>query len=249
MALYGSVTTPALGVLGAHSPDQAVRSIRVLASQYQRFSREPVRPAFEIIATMAVADPLADGGHSRQISVDALRPWIDIARRQGIAVILDLQPGEEDFLVQARRYESLLIEPHVSLALDPEWRLRPAQLPASAVGAVGADEVNSTAEWLADVTRAHDLPQKLLLVHQFAASMIEERDRLDASRPEISWIIQMDGFGTPSTKLRTWRKIRSGAPGGVRFGWKHFIAKDTPMLTPEQTMTVISPPPWYVSYQ
>ena len=42
-------------------------------------------------------------------------------------VVLDLQPGYTDFLAQAQRYEEFLAQPHVGLALDPEWRLAPGR--------------------------------------------------------------------------------------------------------------------------
>ena len=71
---------------------------------------------------------------------------MDAAREAGVYVMLDLQPGRTDFLTQAKRYEELLAQPHVGLALDPEWRLGPQQLHLEQIGSVGIDEVNSVVD-------------------------------------------------------------------------------------------------------
>jgi len=61
--------------------------------------------------------------------------------------------GRTDFLTEARRYEDLLREPDVGLALDPEWRLGPDQRHLEQVGTVDASEVNEVSAWLAGIVR------------------------------------------------------------------------------------------------
>jgi hypothetical protein len=58
----------------------------------------------------------------------------------------------------------------------------------------------------------------------------------------------MDGQGTPGVKQGTWNAVTAAAPRGVFFGWKDFLVKDHPMLTPVQTMTE-KPAPVMISYQ
>lgn len=248
VALYGTPGVPALGSLGEQDIGEATHRVKRLAEEYQNYSDEQVIPAFEIITTIASAQSTENGDYSSEISVSKLKPWVDAAREAGIYVVLDLQPGLSDFLTQAKSYEPLLKEPHVGLALDPEWRLAPGQRHMKQIGSVSADEINSTANWLADIVRANDLPQKLLLVHQFKLSMISNRETIDTSRQELAWLLHMDGLGTQNVKLDTWRTIIDKAPIGMYFGWKNFIDEDKPMLNPEQTMQ-ISPKPYFVSYQ
>ena len=69
-----------------------------------------------------------DGDYSNETPVSALRPYVDYAADHRVYVLLDLQPGRTDFLTQAKRYEELLVQPQVGLALDPEWRLGPDQV-------------------------------------------------------------------------------------------------------------------------
>jgi hypothetical protein len=163
-------------------------------------------------------------------------------------VVLDLQPGRASLLAQAELYQSLLELPNVGLALDPEWKLQPGQLPLQQIGHVDVSEVNSVVHWLAGLTAEHRLPQKLLVIHQFRPSMIQGENELDTSEDDLSIVLHMDGQGSQGAKQATWDGVTSGAPSGVYFGWKNFFTKDDPMLTPQQTMTK-TPTPVMISYQ
>ena len=247
VALYGTPGTASLGALGEQDLSGSIARAKDLAAQYQRFSDVPVVPAFEIITTVAAGQAGADGDYSNEVDIAKIRPYVDAARAAGVYVLLDLQPGRTDFLTQAKRYEELLRQPHVGLALDPEWRLGPNQVHRVQIGSVGIDEVNATANWLADVVRANRLPQKVFMLHQFRTSMIVGRERLDTTRQELAPVIHCDGFGTQDMKRGTWETLRQNSPN-VYWGWKNFIDEDLPMLTPEQTMK-FSPDIVFVSYQ
>ncbi|MGI9002002.1 MAG: hypothetical protein ACR2GH_10060 [Pseudonocardia sp.] len=249
VALYGHPGAPALGVLGEQGVAESVQRAQALAAEYQPLVDEPVVPAFELISTVADTAAGADGDYSAEASVEDLRPWVDAAREAGVYVVLDLQPGRADFLSQARRYEELLAQPHVGLALDPEWRLGPTQRHRDQIGSVGIDEVNSVVTWLADLTRDRTLPQKLLMLHQFRVSMIVNREQLDTSRDELAVMVHADGFGTPETKFETWNALHQNEPAGVHWGWKNFYDEDTPTFTPAQTTSIGPTPPVFVSYQ
>lgn len=248
VALYGHPGAPVLGVLGEQGPDAAVARAQQMAAGYHGLVGEPIVPAFEIITTVASASPGPDGDYSSESEVADLRPWVDAAGQAGVYVVLDLQPGRTDFLTQAQRYEELLAEPHVGLALDPEWRLGPDQLHMRQIGSVGVDEVNAVATWLAQLTSERLLPQKLLLLHQFQLRMIGERGRLDTSHDELAVLVHADGFGTPGQKIDTWNALRSEPLADVWWGWKNFIDEDQPTFTPAETYA-LDEAPWFVSYQ
>jgi hypothetical protein len=249
VALYGHPGVPSLGVLGEQGLDASIERARKHAVSYERLVRGPVVPAFEIIATVASGSAGPDGNYSNESEPAALRPWVEAAGRAGLYVLLDLQPGRTDLLTQARRYESLLTLPYVGLALDPEWRLGPGQLPLQQIGSVGIDEVNRVIGWLADLTRARALPQKLLVLHQFQLRMITGRERLDLSRDELAVTLHADGQGTQGDKQATWRALHENAPRGLHWGWKNFYDEDHPMLTGPQTMASVRPTPNLISYQ
>jgi hypothetical protein len=248
VALYGSPFYPALGALGQQGLQASIARVKALAAQYAALTRVPVVPAFEIIASVASAAPGPGGTYSQAFSAAALQPWVEAATRAGLYVTLDLQPGRASFLAQARQYQSLLELPDVGLALDPEWQLQPGQLPLQQIGSVSIAEVNAVASWLAALTSTNHLPQKLLELHEFRLSMIQDIQQLDTGYDDLAVVINMDGQGSPGAKLQTWRAVVAAAPRGVFFGWKDFYAEDTPMLGPAQTISH-DPTPVLISYQ
>jgi len=248
VALYGHPGTRALGVLGEQGTAATIRRAKKVAASYRAHTERRVVPALEIIATIASRSAGSDGDYSAESPVAKLRPLVDAAGRAGVYVVLDLQPGRSTFLSQAKRYRELLLEPHVGLALDPEWRLKPGQRHLKQIGSVKASEINDVSSWLADLTRDAGLPQKMLLLHQFRTSMITKRSSLDTSHDELALVIQMDGLGSQPAKRATWRALRKAAPDGIVFGWKNFIDEDRPMIGPKATMA-ITPEPRWVSFQ
>jgi hypothetical protein len=248
IALYGHPGDAGLGSLGEQPVGAAVTRAQKVASAYAAYVNEPVIAAFEVIATVASASPGPDGDYSTESEIEHLRPWVDAAREAGMYVVLDLQPGRTDFLTQAQRYAELLAQPHVGLALDPEWRLKPGQRHMVQIGSVSAAEINATAAWLARFTAERRLPQKVLLLHQFRLDMITDRAALDTGHDELTVVIHADGFGGQGQKMETWRGLHLDEPGNLWWGWKNFYDEDTPTFTPQQTVAV-KPSPVFVSYQ
>ena len=248
VALYGHPGAPSLGVLGEQGVAAAVARARRVARPYRALTAVPVVPSFEIIATVAQRSAGRDGDYSGESSVRRLRPWVEAAGRNGMLVLLDLQPGRADLLDQAMRYEALLRLPHVGLAVDPEWKLGPRQKPLRQIGRIDAAEINRTSSWLSLLVRREGLPQKLFVVHQFRLSMIGREHLLRTDRPELALLVHMDGQGGAAQKLATWRAVRTARPTGARLGWKNFYDEDHPTFTPERTMTR-RPRPVMVSYQ
>jgi hypothetical protein len=246
-ALYGTPGTAALGVLGEQGTEATIARAKQHAEALQPFTQDQVLPSLEIIASIATAGAGPDGDYSNTRPIAELRPLVEAAGEAGLYVVLDLQPGRTDFLTQARMYEELLRLPHVGLALDPEWRLKPGQVHLRQIGSVGIDEVNQVVTYLADLTRENRLPQKLFIIHQFRLSMVADRDRLDTSRSELAMMVHVDGQGSQPAKNDTWNVLRRNAPD-VYWGWKNFYDEDRPMLNPQQTMQ-IEPLPHLVSYQ
>ena len=247
IAAYGTPNEPAMGVLGEQDPQATAVRITKLAEQYKNSSKEKVIPAIEIIVTIAgAAGP--DNDYSYDAPIEDVKRYVDAATAAGAYAVLDLQPGRTDFLTQAKAFEELLRRPNVGLALDAEWRLLPHEEHLKQIGHVQVSEVNAVIDWLAKLTDAHKLPQKLLILHQFQQQMIRNRAQLDTTKESVAVLVHADGHGTPGDKLGTWNGLRQGLPEGVWLGWKNFYDEDTPMYTPEKTMQV-SPAPWFVSYQ
>lgn len=249
VAMYGYPGSAGLGVLGEQPLPQAIARAKKLAAPYQPLSGQtPVVPTFELIATVAQSNPGAGNDYSYEAPVSLLKPWVDAAGKAGMYVVLDLQPGRANFLDQAKTYAPLLKLPHVGLALDPEWRITDSQLPLQQIGSARAAEINSVYRWLADLTAASSLPQKLFVIHEFKLSMVGDDEPLQHDRDQVQLLVHMDGQGPTGTKDSTWAAVVGNAPKGVPFGWKNFYDEDSPMLTPAQTMTR-KPTPSMISYQ
>ena len=248
VAAYGSPGVPALGILGEQDDAASVQRVKDLAAEYQPFAQQGIIPTFEVITTIASGSPGPDGKYTIARPAEEVRATVDAITDAGGYALIDLQPGRADFLEQAKLYEDLLSEPGVGLALDPEWRLDDGMLPAQEVGHVGVDEVNRVSEWLADLTADKELPQKMFVVHQFQLQMIRDRERMDTTRDELAYVIHADGHGPPEDKTLTWEAMKKDLPGNVHLAWKNFYDEDTPMFTPEQTMSM-EPKPWLVTFQ
>jgi hypothetical protein len=248
VALYGYPGNPVLGALGHQDLTASIARVRALARLYRPLSGVRVVPTFEIIATVAEGSPGPDGSYSYETPLAVLRKWVSQATAADLYVVLDLQAGRANLLAQAMYYRSLLMLPDVGLALDPEWKLQPGEVPLRQIGSISSAQVNAVTNWLAQLTARNHLPQKLLVLHQFELSMIGAEARLDTRHDDLAIVIHMDGQGTPADKQQTWNAIISAAPKGVFFGWKNFFVKDHPMLTPQQTMAR-TPRPVMISYQ
>ncbi|MFT3871192.1 MAG: hypothetical protein QM714_00885 [Nocardioides sp.] len=244
VAYYGTAGTGALGVLGETDPDTATRRLARAAAPFRR-PGQPIQLVYELIVTVADAYPGKDGSYSHDIARDQVRRYIRAAHRHGALVVLDLQPGRSHFLAVAKRWEWALRDPWVGLALDPEWRMGPHQVPARVIGSVSAREINRTTAWLAALTRRERLPQKLLLLHQFRTSMIRDIGDL-RTHPELAMVQHVDGFGTQGQKLDTYHAVLR--PHLLIPGFKLFYDEDIHRMGPV-AVHAIRPKVRFVSFQ
>jgi hypothetical protein len=245
IAFYGGSDGPALGVLGAKPPDQIATDIEQRAQAFAGFGL-PVEPAMELITTVAQSDPGSDGRYSQPISHAEVERYLAAAHRHKMMLILDFQPGRGQFLSQVKQFTDILADPSVAVALDPEWKLAPDQVPGAVIGSASARSVNAVRDYLAELVKAKHLPDKLLLIHEFTPTMLPNRAAI-TPRPGVEIVFHADGFGTPGEKLGTWRGLDFPArPYGT--GFKLFVTQDTSLMTPSQVMA-LRPRLDVISYQ
>lgn len=245
VAYYGAPQDAGLGQLGIGSPDQAAAMLDRQARPYAQAGGRPVLPAFELLATVAAGAPGPDGRY-RTIQPDkVIDRYLAAARRHHLLLILDLQPGYEPFGDEIRRLRRYLEQPDVSLALDPEWSLRPPNRPGQVIGSTDAAVVNEASGYLADIVRRRNLPQKLLLVHQFTDGMIRDRRRLLA-RPGVALTLNVDGVGGQAVKIAKYGAL-TGAERRFHNGFKLFYHEDSkPMISPRQALRLRPSPEVFV---
>jgi hypothetical protein len=244
VAYYGTAQTGSMGVLGATDPETMHRRLMRAARPF-REAGERIQPVYELIVTVADRSPGTDHDYSHDIPRDLVARYVRAAHANGALLLLDLQTGRSPFPVVAQRWAWALRKPWVGLALDPEWRMGPHEVPASVVGSVRAAEVNRTSQWLSRLVRRAGLPEKLFVLHQFRLTMLPDIDRI-VQRAGLAMVQHTDGFGTPGQKLATYHAITR--PQQFRQGFKLFYDGDVHRFTPQQVRR-IHPAVSFVSYQ
>jgi hypothetical protein len=233
-----------MGVLGSTDPDTMHQRLLRAARPFRQ-AGEQIRPVYELIVTVADASPGPDGDYSHDIPASYVREYLAAAHRHHALLLLDLQTGRADFPTVAKRWAWALKDPSVGLALDPEWRMGPHQVPAHVIGSVRAAEVNRTSAWLSRLTRRNSLPQKLFVLHEFRLTMLPDIQQI-VHRPGLAMVQHADGFGTRSQKLATYHAITR--PAQFRQGFKLFYQVDIHRFTPQEVRR-IRPRVSFVSYQ
>ena len=246
VGIYGHPGTPVLGVLGELSVEQAVAYAARLATPYASFGR-PVVPIFEILASVAAADAGPDGDYSNEFDPSIFDPWVRAAADADMQVLFDLQTGRSTFPQQLREYAPLWLNPNAHVALDSEWRVDSGAPGGGRVGTVDAAEVNEVIAELDAIIRANGLPPKMLVLHQFRASMITNK-ALIRQTDRVRVVMHMDGFGSLSLKRRSYEVMVADLPPGAVTGWKNFLDEDSPTPTPAETVDD-DPSPILVTYQ
>jgi hypothetical protein len=244
VAFYGAPQSHELGALGIGSPDAAGRRLRRQAKPYVRKTR-PVMLAFELIATVANADPGEDGLYRTRQSNAVIRRYLRAARRAKALLVLDIQPGHANFMDEVKHLDRWMREPDVGLALDPEWHTPGAQ-PGSVIGSVEASTVNAVSRHIAAIVRKRNLPEKLFVVHQFTADMIRGKAHV-VPRPGLATTMNVDGFGDRANKVSKYREFTHDGTH-FRRGYKLFYEEDLGLMRPRSVLA-LQPPPDLVVYE
>ena len=244
VALYGSPLTHRLGRLGLGPPSFAREVLRDQARTYA--GTRPVLPALELVSTVAGRHPGPDGSYTHFLSEGKIDAYLAQARTLRGLLIIDVQTGRRSFPEDVPHYERFLKEADVGLALDPEWRVGPGQIPGRRVGRVTAAEVNEVIDYLAGIVRRYDLPQKLLVIHQFTPFMIKDRQTLHVP-PEVAVTFDIDGVGRRAAKIANYEDLAVG-PTGSHQGIKLYYTRDAGLMAPWEILS-LQPQPDLVIYQ
>ncbi len=253
VALFGAPYAGSrLGDLGVGTPTQAAERLRTTVGPAYETSTRPVMPAMELIATIAHDVPSANGLYSSRTSDESIDDYLSAARQAGAILILDIQPGHSKWMDEVRAYRKYLEMPDVSLALDPEWSLPKGVVPGKQIGTITAAEINQVSAYLQKIVDAKNLPQKVLIVHQFKDYQLKDKPKV-IQRPGVAVAFNIDGFGTPDQKRATYDVI-TGQDGGKKFfhGFKLFYQEDVEyggvVMTPAEALA-LQPEPDIITYE
>ncbi|MCK9487164.1 MAG: hypothetical protein M0R73_10790 [Dehalococcoidia bacterium] len=249
VSVYGHPGVCVMGELGCHpDPADAVQAARDLAAEYDALNGDrQTLAALHLIVDVAQATPGADGRYLEQMPLETVRAWVDLAREHQMLLFLDIQIGWSDLMSDVRRLGTFLAEPHVHLAIDPEFATKSEGLaPGLAIGELLAADVNAVQAYLAQVVAENGIPPKALVLHQFRQDMLPDaHDYDDVDQVEV--VLDMDGWGPPWPKSENYRAYAL-ADYAERPAIKLFFHWDEPLMTPADVMALPIPPD-YVIYQ
>jgi hypothetical protein len=218
-----------------------------LSSQATVFKQPqtPVIPAFELLAFVAQSSPGQDGTYAARIPDATISAYLRVVRLHHGLLILDVQPGRSDFLADAKNLAPWLTQPDVGLALDAEWELQPNQLPMAQLGHTTGQQINEVSSWLATLIHTDRLPQKLLLIHEFSLTMVQNKAAV-ISEPGLAIVFNMDGFGSRADKVAAYQALA----GDRRFylGFKLFYKADVDIFSPPEVLA-LKPAPEVIEYE
>ena len=245
VAFYGAPQDDELGELGIGSPASAARRLEKQARPYERPGR-PVLPAMELIAVTAAAHPGEGERYNTRQDDAVIGRYLQAARNAKALLLLDIQPGRSDFFTEATRLERWLTEPDVGLALDPEWRMGPGEVPGHVIGSVEAREVNAVSAWLSQLVVRNRLPEKLFVIHQFTNDMVDDTQLQE--RRGLAMVLNADGFGTQELKRVKYHAFTRSPRQFFGEGFKLFYREDTDLMKPREVLR-LRPPPDVVVYE
>lgn len=210
-----------------------------------------IMPILELIATTVHGSPGKDGMYRSRIDDEVIEEWLACARRHKAMLLLNIQPGRANFPDEVKAYEKWLRHPEVGLALDPEWRMGPDEVPMRTFGHVTAAELNECATWLAALVARHRLPEKVMLYHQLNPGVVSGESTLKVHKGVVM-IKSVDGIGSPGAKTDTWKRVVASLPKHVHPGFKLFYSEDVEtggrLMTPAEVMA-LKPTPEYILFE
>lgn len=248
---YGNPNSTRMGALGEYPKDEMLRRLGRQIDEWEAADpNTPVKPCLHMVAVVAQGEP-GTSGHYRSIMRDTTVQMVyDWAREIDGIFIVDIQVGTDDIRNILPRFEWILKNPDVHVAVDPEFYMRDGIPPGRKIGTMHAADINYVSEWLANLVREHNLPPKTLVIHRFTRGMVTNSQDI-ILRPEVQIVMHMDGWGAPWLKRDSYRDYIVREP--VQFtGFKIFYGNDTksgsPIMQPSDLLR-LNPVPIYVQYQ
>jgi hypothetical protein len=254
--LVGFCGTPGAPELGALQGNLTARA-RDLDAQTARYAGarnaddRKLMPVFELIAVVVQGSPGPDGKYRRRVDDKVVDQYLQAARTSKAILLLNIQPGQSDFLSEVKTFEKYLHEPDVGVALDPEWAMRPKQLPGRSFGQTDGETITAVANYLSGIVADGQLPEKALVFHQVNNWVLKDEPQLRPA-PGIVFIKSVDGLGPVASKIKTYDYLMTTMVAGVHPGFKLFFDEDTRngsrLMTPKEVLA-LSPKPEYVMYE
>jgi hypothetical protein len=250
--LVGFCGTPGAGpALGRLEGNLTAKSTTLLGYAQKYAVKRKILPVFELIAVVVQGWAGPDGKYRRRVDDAVVEDYLRAARAAEGLLLLNIQPGQSDFLTEVQHFEKYLREPDVGVALDPEWAMKPGQKPGKVYGQTTGEMINDVASYLSGLVQQNDLPEKALVFHQVHTVVVKDESVVKPF-PGVATIKSVDGLGPKAAKIKTYDYLMGFMTKGVHPGFKLFFDEDTQhggmLMTPHEVLA-LAPPPEYVMYE
>ena len=247
VAYYGNPLSGYMGVLGETDPETMMANLKEQTAVYSRLDPErPAVPTIELIASTASREPGASGLYINQLPAELIEQYAQLAEENGALLLLDVQLGLATIEEEIEILRPFLERPYVHLAIDTEYSVEPGQIPGVNLGNVDGTEIVPAIETLDAIVRENNLPDKMLLIHQFETGIVTNKQLIQPTE-NVEVVLHADGFGGPEAKLTKYDLlVRDEAT--QYGGFKLFYRQDAPLLSPQQVLQ-LDPAPAVVTYQ
>ncbi|WP_347548902.1 hypothetical protein ABFG93_15400 [Pseudalkalibacillus hwajinpoensis] len=247
VAYYGQPNSTKMGILGEMEPDALMAKLKEQTQAYSDADpSHPAIPTIELITTIAQRDPGPNGLYYHMTSEEDIDEYAKLAKENNALLMLDVQLGRDTALHQVQLLEKWLKLPYVHVAIDTEFHVDEGQTPGVDLGNVDGSEIQEAVEYVSEFVEENDLPDKIILVHQFTDHAVTNKHKIKPT-DNVEVALNFDGYGDYATKMSLYRKfVRDEA---VQYGgFKIFYNKDEPVLTPSEVLQ-LDPNPAIINYQ
>jgi len=240
----GTPGAPALGQLQGNLANRA-KAMKAYADKYPQ-DRKPLL-TFELIVVVVQSWPGNDGKWRRRVDSSVVDDYLKAAREAKALLLLNIQPGQSDFMTEIKHYEKYLKEPDVGIALDPEWAVKAKQKPGVFYGQTTGAAINEIATYMSGIIQENKLPEKALVFHQLNRYVVKDEGVI-VPPPGVVVIKSVDGLGPKHAKHITYYDLMKLIAPNVHPGFKLFLDEDSKIgkvMTPAEVMA-LAPQPEYV---
>ena len=242
ITFYGSPWGRALGILGNYPRKQMTEYIYGLVAEYQPLDSRHAMCTWHMVTTVANQNPPE---YRHVVDIPTIEVWVASADFYECAVILDIQPGHVTIEEEFNRISRFLYNPHVHLAIDPEFDMVGEQIPGISVGQTPASDINWVQNELQKIANQIGV-NKVLMLHQFKDSMLPDKGNI-INYPNVETVIDSDG--TFNTDIKISNYLQYANEPAMEYGAiKIFYEYDPWIMTPEQVQN-LSPRPAIIIYQ
>ena len=252
VAYYGNPRSKLMGVLGQYPKDEMLARLKNEVEKWEQADADrKVQPALHLIAVVAQETPGTSKKYRRIIPDETIEEVYGWAREAGAILFIDIQAGHDSIRNLLPHFEWILKNPDVHLAIDPEfYMISSGRIPGTKIGTIDAEDLNYASDYLRTLVKEHGLPPKVFVVHRFTRDMVTNAKNIRLS-PEVTFVMNMDGWGAPALKRATYRDVIIREPvqfTGFKLFYRHDTKDDNALLEPRQILRLV-PVPLYIQYQ